>query len=244
MTARLGHHGILFNQIANDPYWANVVSLLHFNGADGSTTFTDETGKTWTPTGNAQIDTAISRFGGGSGLFDGNNDYLTATHADFALGTGDLTVEMWHYRIGNTQAGSSADSTILDARTAEPSNQMFLTVRGSTTATPRRFELYVGGSSRAFSPNNSVPNTSWCHLAWVRASGTSTIYINGSSTGGTTWADSTNYSATTLRIAGRFAALSGDFRSLNGHLDEFRITKGVARYTGNFSPPMSPFPNS
>lgn len=239
-----GHHGILLAQIASDPYWANVVALLHFNGSDGSTTFTDVTGKTWTASGNAQIDTAISRFGGGSGLFDGNNDYLTCTHADLALGSGDLTVESWHYRIGDTSAGAGADSNFIDQRTAEPSNQPLLQIRGSATSGNRRLELYVNGSARAFSVNGAVGNNVWTHIAWVRLGGTSTVYVNGVSTGGTTWADATNYTSTTMRISGRFAATGGDYRSLNGHLDEFRVTKGIARYTSNFTPPMSPFPNS
>lgn len=242
MTTR-GHHGVLLSDQENDPYWASVISLLHFNGTDGSTSFPDQKGPVWTPSGNAQIDTAISRFGAGSALFDGSNDYLTSTDASFALGTGDLTVEVWHYRLGNTSTGATTDSVVLDARTAEPSAQMHLLIRGSSTSQPRRLELYVSGSPRAFSPTNAVPNNAWCHLAWVRASGVSTVYVNGSSTGGTTWSDPTNYSNTTLRIAGRFAATGGDYRSLNGHLNEFRITKGVARYTANFSPPPVPFPN-
>lgn len=48
---------------ADDPYWGTVVSLLHFEGADASTTFTDETGKVWTAAGNAQIDTAQYKYG-------------------------------------------------------------------------------------------------------------------------------------------------------------------------------------
>lgn len=229
---------------ASDPHWANVVAYLKFNGADGSTTFIDETGKTWTPSGNAQIDTAISKIGGASGLFDGNNDYLTATHADFALGTGDLTVELWHYRISNTSNGSGAASIVLDARTAEPSSQLMLEIPGSATTGDRRLELWVSGAARAYSPNAAAVAGTWVHFAWVRESGTSRIYVNGSSTGSTTWSDSTNYSSTTLRIAGRFAAVTGDYRSLNGHLDALRITKGVARYTGTFTPPTSEFPTS
>lgn len=77
-----------------DPYWANVVSLLHMDGANGSTTFTDQKGKTWTPNGNVQISTAQSVFGGSSAAFDGVNDSLSiASHADFGFGTGDWTVE-------------------------------------------------------------------------------------------------------------------------------------------------------
>ena len=54
-------------------------SLLHFNGSDGSTTITDESGKTWTAYDNAQIDTAQSKFGGASMLLDGVGDYIKTT---------------------------------------------------------------------------------------------------------------------------------------------------------------------
>ena len=63
---------------------AYTKSLLHFDGTDASTTFTDESGKTWTAHGNAQIDTAQSVFGGASGYFDGSGDYITTPdRADF-----------------------------------------------------------------------------------------------------------------------------------------------------------------
>ena len=51
-------------------------ALLHMDGADGSTTFIDESGKTWTRAGNAQIDTSQYKFGGASGLFDGSGDWV------------------------------------------------------------------------------------------------------------------------------------------------------------------------
>src|SRR5690606_25450842 len=63
---------------SGDPYWASVVLLLHMDGADGSTMFIDSSanGLTVTANGNAQIDTAQSKFGGAAALFDGNGDYL------------------------------------------------------------------------------------------------------------------------------------------------------------------------
>ena len=71
-------------------------SLLHFDGADASTTFTDESGKTFTARGNAQLDTAQQKFGTASGLFDGTGDYIdTPDHADWFLGTGDFTIDFW-----------------------------------------------------------------------------------------------------------------------------------------------------
>ena len=69
--------------------------LLHMNGTDASTTFTDESGKTWTANGNAQIDTASYKFATGSGLFDGGGDYIdTPDNADFNFGSGDFTIDL------------------------------------------------------------------------------------------------------------------------------------------------------
>lgn len=72
--------------------------LLHCDGTDGSTTFSDNgvTGHTVTANGNAQIDTAQSKFGNASGLFDGTGDYLTIPdHADWNFGTGNFTIDAW-----------------------------------------------------------------------------------------------------------------------------------------------------
>ncbi|MFB3885601.1 MAG: chitobiase/beta-hexosaminidase C-terminal domain-containing protein [Thermodesulfobacteriota bacterium] len=74
-------------------------SLLHMNGADGSTTFTDDApggSHTWTAYGDAQIDTSQSKFSGASGLFDGSGDYLSSPDSDdWYWGTGDFTIDFW-----------------------------------------------------------------------------------------------------------------------------------------------------
>ena len=79
--------------------WDNYTKLLlHFDGTDGSTTFVDSSpsGKTVTAVGNAQIDTAQYKFGGASGLFDGNGDYLSVPDSDdWYFGTGDFTIDAW-----------------------------------------------------------------------------------------------------------------------------------------------------
>jgi hypothetical protein len=77
-----------------------TVVLLHMNGSDASTTFTDNAfgglGHTWTANGNAQIDTAQSKFGGASGLFDGNGDYISTPDSDdFFFSAGDFTFDTW-----------------------------------------------------------------------------------------------------------------------------------------------------
>jgi hypothetical protein len=74
--------------------------LLHFDGTDAATTFTDSntggSAKTWTAIGNAQIDTAAFKFSTASGLFDGTGDGIsTPDHADFTLGSGNFTIDCW-----------------------------------------------------------------------------------------------------------------------------------------------------
>ena len=72
----------------------NSKILLHFDGTDASTTFTDENGRTWAAHGNAQIDTAQKVFGTASGLFDGTGDYIdTPDSADFTVGSGNFELE-------------------------------------------------------------------------------------------------------------------------------------------------------
>jgi hypothetical protein len=75
--------------------------LLHFDGADATTAFPDDApttvAHTWTAAGNAQVDTADSKFGGASLLLDGVGDWVTTVDsADFTLGTSDFTIECWY----------------------------------------------------------------------------------------------------------------------------------------------------
>ena len=88
---------------------AYTKALLHFDGADESTTFTDESGKTWTAQDNAQLDTSVKKFGTASGLFDGTGDYVDSeVSADFGFGTDDFTVDFW------MKSGQSSGNYVCD----------------------------------------------------------------------------------------------------------------------------------
>jgi hypothetical protein len=72
------------------------ILLLHNDGPDGSSTFTDSSGNahTVTPQGAVQIDTSKSKFGGASAMFLEPEDWLQLDGlADFAIGTGDFGVD-------------------------------------------------------------------------------------------------------------------------------------------------------
>ena len=83
---------------------AYTVSLVHFNGIDGTTVFDDDREKVWTAGGNAQLDTAQKVFGSASGLFDGAGDFIsTPDHADFHFGYGEFCID-FRLRLGEIDA--------------------------------------------------------------------------------------------------------------------------------------------
>src|SRR5690606_37647124 len=76
-----------------DPY---TVLLMHMDGSDNGTTFTDECGKTVTAHGDVCTKTAEKKFGTASAYFDGNGDYLSVPASeDFNFGAGDFTIDLW-----------------------------------------------------------------------------------------------------------------------------------------------------
>lgn len=213
---------------ANDPYWTSVSCLLHFDGANGSTTFTDQKGKTFTRVGNTQISTAQYMFGGASGLFDGSGDNINAPqNADFQFGTGDFTVECWIRT-------SVKDCVISDLRVNPNTGIVFYTK--ATTGYLGAF-ANVGSMVEVLGTTN-VCDGNWHHVAFVRVSGTLSIYLDGVLNGSGAMANNLNQPS-----ACYIGSSNGTTLSWNGYIDEFRITKGVGRYTAGFTP-TGPFPNS
>lgn len=217
---------------------AYTKSLLHFNGADGSTTFTDESGKTWARGGDAQIDTAQYKFGGASGLFDGTGDYIeTADHDDWNIGSGDFTADCWIRPAADNQdykcLFGQAEASGLDTTKSwliwlrDDESVEGLIASGGTL-------YYAKTAASTYAANT------WLHLALVRYGNSLTLYANG--VAGTTVADVTGVSATNSAgklSLGRMGEYNGTY--YNGWIDEFRFSKGIARWTANFTPPDRPY---
>lgn len=206
-----------------------TVVLLHMNGTDASTTFTDESGKTWTAGGNAQIDTAQSKFGGASGLFDGTGDYIyTADSADFDF-PGDFTIDFW-VRLNAT----GTLQVLYDGRPTS-TNGLYPTIYLSATA---KIMFYTNSADR-ITGSTTLSTGTWYHVALAR-SGTSTKLFLGGSQEGSTYSDSNSYINGTARpILGELGTGTGN--ALNGWLDEVRISKGIARWTDSFTPPTAEY---
>lgn len=94
-TVRYTVEDVPFGNESTDPHYSNVVSLLRFNGADGSTSFSDDKGNAVVAGGSAKISTARAKFGTSSGYFNGLTDYLQVmVGANENLG-GRWTMDAW-----------------------------------------------------------------------------------------------------------------------------------------------------
>ena len=227
-----------------DQYYPSCSLLMHFNGSNGNTTFIDNSPvtKSFTVNGNSQISTAQSKFGGASAYFDGNGDYLSTNSSnDFAFGTGDFTVECWIY---SSDVSNPAQRGFLQTSdTAGGLKTSYTTgitiLQGSTVSSGLNGGLVANVAGTSVGSSTAVITTNtWYHIALVRNSGTSTLYLNGTSVGSGT---------TTGNCSGTYLSIGGYYNTsylYQGYLDELRITKGVARYTSNFTPQTSEFPNS
>lgn len=226
-----------------DPYFANVSLLLHGNGTNGSTTITDNSPspKAVTAVGNAQISAASSKFGGASINFDGSGDYLElASSADLNFGTADFTVEAW---INLTQMSGTRYPSIIGSNVGSWGAGA-VSLSAGHTAYPLKLQLYANGNETPilFSTSNVVNTGTFVHVACTRSAGTWRMFVNGvlESTNSTR-TDAINISTNGTRVGAD--GWNGALGQIQGYIDDLRITKGVARYTANFTPPTAPFPD-
>jgi hypothetical protein len=184
-----------------------------------------------TPSGVAGGST-LTKIIDGAVAFDGSGDYLNVAATDeFTFGTGDFTIETFIYH--NTLGASG--NTIIDFRNA-PNN----TDAGALWKTSGgEFGWYVNGANRV--TGATVAANKWYHLALVRNSGTTSLYVDGISVG--SFSDSYDYATKSGRAFIGALADGTDTLYLDGFISNFRIIKGTALYTSNFTPSTSALTN-
>lgn len=221
-----------------DPYYANVSLLLHCDGVNGGTSFPDNSPSPKTPTvyGSAITSTADKKFGTASLYQSTTGDRLGySPSADFAMGTGDWTIEMWS---GLLDVGGRVNN-VIDLR-APGYTGIGCFIGGGSFGQPPNV-IGCSSNSAVLATGGDLTGLVFPHIAWSRQSGTIRAFINGVQVFSV--ADSRDYgSSSPLTIGADGFGTSGQVAL--GYMDEIRITKGVARYTANFTPPSSPFPDS
>lgn len=218
----------------SDPNFSSVSLLLHMDGSNGSTTFTDNSSNALSVTAlnGAAISTTQSKFGGASGTFDGTDNYLTvATNTLLSL-PDDFTIEFWFYANASTAGGVFANGASGFSGTAAN------IVYDHSTATDRICLFhYPSNSSARLCQTGVLSLSTWYHVAFVRSGTTVTAYLDGTAGTSGTSSQTFNFSATETRIGRSYSGY------VNAYIDELRVTKGVARYTAAFTAPTLAFPN-
>jgi hypothetical protein len=228
------------NNLPSTNLWSQVVygngRFTAITSNSTSVAYTTNFGSTWsssylpsnhtfTVTGNAQISTTQQKIGSSSLYLDGTaNTYISSVSStDYAFGTGDFTIELWIYRIGN----AGANQLIIDFRpsgSASVSPVIYL----NTSYVP---VLLVNGTV-VITGSAAVALNTWTHIALQRSSGSTILFVNGAQSG-STYTDSNSYIQGPITVGANQSGAA----QFTGYIDELRIEKGLAKYTpGGFTP--------
>jgi hypothetical protein len=220
------------------PFFGRVSLLLPLNGSSGGTAFPDASSYALSVSGvgNAQTSTAQSKWGGSSLLLDGTGDYLSVPDNNVLdFGTGDFTIECW-------------------ARFTSLVNVPFIFYKGdSSTSNPGWFgevgpsNAYFGyqtnGSQFYAAFTTTLTTGAWHHLAFCRVGNRLYVGINGVVQSAIVSGAEGSKDNSNAFLIGSFAPVNNLY-DLNGHIQDFRVTKGAALYVNSYTPPTAAFPTS
>ena len=227
-----------WNSGSGDIFYPSCSLLLHFSGSNNSTTFTDNSANNVvvSANGNVKITSSISKFGSGSGFFDGTGDYLSFVSGATVFGSSDFTIEFW--------ANFSDIGTFrpLISRRSDCVNVANISIeinRQSDNTIDAR--AYVGSTLTQITSTATTALNTWYHIATARSGSLYYLFINGNLQTSASITGTINDPGNTSYIGIR--PTCNATLTMFGYLDEFRITKGVARYSASFVTQSAEFPN-
>ena len=234
-----------------DVHFPKVKWLSAFDGSNGATTTTDSSNSNLSLTiqGSTVISTAQSKFGGSS-LYVTNSSsegvYASAAGSTINL-TGDFTVEYWFRRVQVTLADNMVLGPLYGAdSTTNPTGYSGLLIGYyySSVSTSQAL-LYSSSNGSSWNVASAVQLGTgslgtvgqWVHMALVRSGSDWSYYVDGTRT------YTGSLGSATISTPGSYMYLGrawGDVSSMEAYYDDFRVTQGLARYTGaSFTPPTT-----
>jgi hypothetical protein len=235
-----------WDSVSGDVYYANTSLLLHFSGSNNSTTIVNDGSNSAniTVSGAAKITSAFSKFGGTSLFLGGTNgNYITVpvvSGGPFDVNNQNFTVECYIY-ITATTTGTIVSRYNSNAGSGNYNWDLSLTSTGKLQATITQFNN--NNSSNTITGLTTLTTNAWNHIAYVKSSSLQTLFLNGNIDVSGSITIATSDSGQAIRI-GASVNLNGSTNApIAGYIDEFRITKNIARYTSNFITQSVPFPN-
>ena len=188
------------------------------------------TAKVVTFNDNAQLDTTVKKFGSAALKLDGSNDSISVpSSGDLGFGTNtDFTIEFWAY--ANTTGLTSA--TLFDLRdNGTDAEGISVAFRAAGEV-----DMRVGTTTAITGSGAGIATGVWKHYALAREGTNTRLFVDGTQRGIKT-SDTTDYGASKGLVIG--ADFDGASQNVTGWIDDFRIERGVAKYTANFTAPTA-----
>lgn len=216
--------------VSPDPYWGNVSCLLHGDGTDGTNNFSDQTGKTVSIlAGTPQHKTASFKWGGSSIYFNGSSGITMPRQAAFGF-PADASIEFWINPDSNTSSSQIVFGTALNNSQKSLTIQMVRVTDTTWTPGCKLYpNLYQGTSG-------VIVSGVWQFMQFIRSGNTVSYYRNGVAVGSCLY--------TAGDIYNTYCAIGMNYDGalpFKGYIDDFRITKGVAR---SATTPTAAFPDA
>lgn len=221
--------------MTEEPYWADTVLLLNGNGANNSTSIIDSSSYNFTMTRSiALLRNDQKKYGSASIYMDTTGYIATPTNSAFSFSNNNFTIETWYnptrqerqgifYGMwGEYQGGNSSEGGwVLDYDSGN------LSLAVSSMATGAYWQSVV----------SSLSNGTWYHIALVRSGSNIKLFKNGISViNANLTSNSTKFGNVGELYFGSWSPPETRFYT-QAYYDDIRVTKGIARYTTNFTPP-------
>ena len=220
-----------FGSTAGDDQIGKVTAMFNFDGSDGDTTGSglDASNKNLTVSYSSgdQLSNTQKKFGATS-LYVADNVTLSSSDG-FNMGTGDFTIEAWYYFTSFSNSFGHYDQWA-GSSTGAGNVQMW-----NSTSAQGKIKWYYNGSNN-FTSSTTMSTGQWYHVAYVRESGTLKMYFNGTVDSNTQSYSSQFGKTGTVYLGDQHAGGGG---APQYYIDDLRVTKGLARYTSNFTAPTT-----
>lgn len=228
----IGYHSV--NYISDIDSYTKL--LLHFD--ESPLIDSSPSAKTLSLYGSVARSATQSKFGSYSGYLNGTSQYMVvADSPDWDFGTSDFTIDFWFYAT-SIQNGT----TLFARRSGEGIGPFYLGINDGTGFPSPYLYFYSSSNGTSWDVASNAgggPYTanSWKHIAIIRNGNTMTFYNNGASVN--------SFNVTGKSFDGNqpfcIGALDNGSYKFTGYIDEYRISKGIARWTSNFTPPTSAY---
>lgn len=237
---------------ATDTSFSSVAVLTHFDSlSSGNAVDSGPMGSLISPIGAIALSTVQSKFGGSSSYSDQapQAGWAVGDNVNFNFGAGDFTIEGWFYASGNRSSGgilmlfskmNGATGFATGLRLSDDGGGSIVCYIPCTDST-----VIVNTWTASFAATHSPGPNAWTHVALTRQGTDIHLYINGTlATAGTVAAIGTKTVThdTDPFYVGMSAQGGMTTASWRGYIDEVRVTHGVARYTGTFTPAIVQLP--